>query len=181
MDMMELARQIVSAEEWCALQEAMGLLEAGDYAGFYGRFSGVVERVLLLDSLEEFLDFARENPLDRECVCAAFLCERGYGLSVGGYEDELNGALKAFLLGRGAAGPAVLEVIGRERIYTDCGDRDNFKASIEAVNQALAGPRIAVWEDFVYCDCEYTLLLLEPVLAERVRAGWRSESFTRYL
>ena len=43
------------------------------------------------------------------------------------------------------------------------------------------GVRLAVWEDFVYCDCEYTLLLLDRALAARVYAEWESENFMIYL
>lgn len=182
MDMMELAGLIVSPEEWLVFQEAIRLLERDDYAGFYGKFPGVVQRVLFIDNREEFLDFAGENALDRECVCAALLCERGYGLSVGGYEEDLTPALTGFLQARGAAFPEVLEIIRREKIYTDCADFDNFKKSLTEVNQVLdsRGLRLAVWEDCVYCDCEYTLLLLKKELAEQT-ARWQSENFEIYL
>lgn len=183
MDMTELAKLILPPEEYGELREAVGLLEIGRFAAFYEKYPGVVLSVLFIDNLEEFLDFSKENALNQECVCAAFLCERGYGLSVGGYEEDLTQELAGFLQARGAALPEALEIIRRERVCTDCGGRDNFKGTLEAVNQALDGQglRVAVWEDFVYCDCEYTLLLLDRALAERVRTGWRSENFTIYL
>ena len=75
-----------------------------------------------------------------------------------------------------------LEIIRREKIYTDCADFDNFKKSLTEVNQVLdsRGLRLAVWEDCVYCDCEYTLLLLKKELAEQT-ARWQSENFEIYL
>ena len=183
MDMMELAKLILPPEEYGELREAVGLLESGRFATFYEKYPGIVLSVLFIDNLEEFLDFSKENTLDRECVCAAFLCGKGYGLSVGGYEDDLTQALVGFLQGRGAAAPEALEILQRERVYTDCGDFDNFKRTLSEVNQVLEGQgvRLAVWEDFVYCDCEYTLLLLDRAVEERVHAGWRSESFMIYL
>ena len=76
-----------------------------------------------------------------------------------------------------------LKGLQRERVYTDCGDFDNFKRTLSEVNQVLEGQgvRLAVWEDFVYCDCEYTLLLLDRALAARVYAEWESENFMIYL
>lgn len=183
MGMAELAQQLVSPEEWCELQEAMGLLEAGDFAAFYGRFSEVVRSMLFLESLEEFLNFAKGDTLDRECLCAAFLCGRGYGISVGGYEEDVTPALTEFLQTRGAGFPEVLEILSREKIYTDCDDFDNFKRALTDVDQVLDGHglRVTVWEDGVYCGCEYTLLLLRKELAERVCGGWQSENFEIYL
>lgn len=183
MYMTELAKLILPPEEYGELREAVGLLESGRFAAFYEKCPSVVLSVLFIDNLEKFLDFSKENALNQECVCAAFLCERGYGLSVGGYEDDLTQALVGFLQGRGAAAPEALEILQRERVYTDCGDFDNFKRTLSEVNQVLEGQgvRLAVWEDFVYCDCEYTLLLLDRALAARVYAGWRSENFMIYL
>lgn len=183
MDMTELAKLILPPEEYGELREAVGLLEIGRFAAFYEKYPGVVLSVLFIDNLEEFLDFSKENTLNQECVCAAFLCGRRYGLSVGGYENDLTQALAGFLQGRGAAAPEALEILQRERVCTDCGGFDNFKRTLTQINQVLEsqGVRLLVWEDFVYCDCEYTLLLLDRSLAERVRTGWRSENFTIYL
>ncbi len=63
----------------------------------------------------------------------------------------------------------ISEIICKEKIYTDCSDYDNFKKSVTAMNRVLDahGVRLVVLEDFVYCDCEYTVLSMDEALADR--------------
>ena len=79
--------------------------------------------------------------------------------------------------------PEISEIIRKEKIYTDCSDYDNFKKSITAMNQALDAHevRLVVLEDFVYCDCEYTVLNMDEALADKVLSSWSSDNFEIYL
>lgn len=79
--------------------------------------------------------------------------------------------------------PEISEIVCKEKIYTDCSDYDNFKKSMTAINQELDthGIRLVVLEDFVYCDCEYTVLKLDKALADKMLSSWSSENFEIYL
>ena len=66
------------------LQTSMELFEKSDYSAFYESNQNIVQSVLFLETLEEFLDFSKGNSLDKECYCAAFLCAHGYGIQIGG-------------------------------------------------------------------------------------------------
>ena len=183
MKMMDLAKQLLSPAEQTELRESLDLLERGEASEFYERNQVVVHKLLFLQDEAEFLDFSAQDRLDGECVCAAFLCEKGYGLQVGGYEEDLTEPLTDFFEKQGLASPEVREILSREVIFTDCGDFDNFKDAVTDLNQVLEprGLRLAVWEDCLYCDCEYTILLLEKSLAEQAAASWQSESLERYI
>lgn len=158
MNASSLAELLLSPEEKSELHDSLRMLRAKDFSGFYEKNQDVVGDILFLENVDEFLDFSRENSLDEECFSAAFLCAKGHGVQIGGYENDLTHTLSEFFRAGGIDDPAVFEIINREKIYTDCGDLDNFKESLTAINQALAprGRRVMVFEDFVYCDCEYT-------------------------
>lgn len=66
---------------------------------------------------------------------------------------------------------------------TDYSDYDNFKKSMTAINSVLDsyGVRVIVFEDFVYCDCEYTMLLVDNDMADRLTSSWQSDNFEVYL
>ena len=52
-----------------------------------------------------------------------------------------------------------------------------------AINQELDthGIRFVALEDFVYCDCEYTVLKLDKALADKMLSSWSNENFEIYL
>lgn len=183
MNMVDLAARLLSPGKQAELEESLDLLERGEASAFYERNQVIVHGILFLKDEAEFLDFSGQDRLDRECFCAAFLCANGYGLQVGGYEEDLTEPLTDFFEGKGLASPELLEVINREVISTDCGGFDNFKEAVTDFNRVLEprGVRLAVWEDCVYCDCEYTLVLLESSLAEQAAASWQSESLEWYI
>ena len=183
MNASSLAELLLSPEEKNEMQNSVQMLQAKDFTGFYDKNQSIVGSILFMESVDEFLDFSNENSLDWECFCAAFLCAKGYGLQVGGYEDDLTQPLTAFFKARGIDCPEVSEIIGSEKIYTDCGDYDNFKESLTAINEVLSphGMRIIVLEDFVYCDCEYTVLIVDNALADKLISSWQSDSFEIYL
>ncbi len=41
--------------------------------------------------------------------------------------------------------------------------------------------KLIVLEDFVYCDCEYTVLRMDKALADKVLSSWHSENFEIYM
>jgi len=176
MDVLNLADLLLSSDEKNELQSSMELLEQSDHSAFYEKNQSIIQSILFLDTLEEFLDFSKENELDAECFCAAFLCVHGYGIQIGGYEDDLTPALTEFFHVQGMEYPKVSEIVCKGKIYTDCSDYDNFKKSMTAINQELDtyGVRLVVLEDFVYCDCEYTILKLDKVLADKVLYSGRN-------
>ena len=183
MNILDLADLLLSPDEKKELQTSMELLEKSNYSAFYESNQNIIKSILFLETLEEFLDFSKENSLDKECYCAAFLCAHGYGIQIGGYEDDLTHILTEFFHTQGMEYPEISEIVCKEKIYTDCSDYDNFKKSMTAINQELDthGIRLVVLEDFVYCDCEYTVLKLDKTLADKMLSSWSSENFEIYL
>ena len=183
MNILDLAELLLSSEEKNELQNSVRMLQENNYSGFYANNQSIVRNMLFMESVDEFLDFSSENSLDMECFCAAFLCAKGYGIQVGGYEDDLTHPLTAFFKAKGIDYPNIFEIINSEKIYTDCGDDDNFKGSLTAINEVLVpqGMRVIVFEDFVYCDCEYTVLIVDNTLADKLTSLWQSDSFEIYL
>ena len=183
MSVLSLAELLLSPEEKNEMQNSVQMLQAKDISGFYDKNKSIVRNILFIESVDEFLDFSNENSLDIECFCAAYLCAKGYGIQIGGYEDDLTHSLTEFFKAKGIDDPKVFEIINSERIYTDCSDYDNFKKSLSAINQVLGsyGIRIIVFEDFVYCDCEYTVLIVDNALADKLISLWQSNSFEIYL
>lgn len=183
MNISSLAELLLSPEEKIEMQNSMQMLEAKKFSEFYETNQSIVRNILFLESADEFLDFSNENSLDIECFCAAFLCVKGYGIQIGGYEDDLTQTLTAFFRAKKFDNPKIFEIINSEKIYTDCSDYDNFKKSITAINSVLDpyGIRVIVFEDFVYCDCEYTVLIVDNAIADRLTSSWQSDSFEVYL
>lgn len=183
MDISSLAELLLSPEEKIEMQNSMQMLEAKNFSEFYGINQSIVRNMLFLENADEFLDFSNENSLDLECFCVAFLCAKGYGIQVGGYEDDLTQPLTVFFRAKKFDDPRIFEIINSEKIYTDCSDYDNFKKSITAINSVLDsyGIRIIVFEDCVYCDCEYTVLIVNNAIADRLTTSWQSDSFKVYL
>jgi len=183
MNVLNLADLLLSPDEKKELQSSMEMLEHSNYSGFYGKNQRIIQSILFIETLDEFLDFSTENKLDTECFCAAFLCANGYGIQIGGYEDDLTHTLTEFFHTKGMEYSEISEIICKEKIYTDCSDYDNFKKSLIAINQVLDahGLKLVVLEDFVYCDCEYTILSLGKALADKVLAAWSSDNFEIYL
>ncbi len=183
MNILSLAELLLSPEEKSEMQNSIQMLEAKNFSGFYETNSSIIYNILFIENVDEFLDFSAESSLNTECFCAAFLCAKGYGIQVGGYEDDLTLALTTFFKAKGLDYPSILEIINSEKIYTDCSDYDNFKKSLAAINQVLGSDKmqIIVFEDFVYCDCEYTLLIVDCALAEKLASSWQSNNFEIYL
>lgn len=183
MDVLNLAELLLSSDEKNELYSSMELLEQSDHSAFYEKNQSIIQSILFLETLEEFLDFSKENELDAECFCAAFLCAHGYGIQIGGYEDDLTHILTEFFHTQGMEYPEISEIVHKEKIYTDCSDYDNFKKSMTAINQVLDahGMWLIVLEDYIYCDCEYTVLRVDKTLAENVLSTWSSDNFEIYL
>lgn len=183
MNMLSLAELLLSPEEKEEMQRSAQMLEEGKFSAFYKANENIVRNILFVENSDEFLDFSNENTLELECFCAAFLCAKGYGVQVGGYEDDLTQTLTAFFQAQKWNSPKIFEIINSEKIYTDCGDCDNFKKSMIAINSVLEsqGMRVMAFEDFVYCDCEYTLLVADNGIADRLTSSWQSDSFAIYL
>ena len=183
MNVLNLADLLLSPDEKKELQISTEMLEQSNYPAFYESNQNIIKSILFIETLEEFLDFSKENHLDMECFCAAYLCTHGYGIQIGGYEDDLTPALTEFFHTQGMEYPEISEIVCNEKIYTDCSDYDNFKKSMAAINKILDthGIRLIVLEDFVYCDCEYTVLSLDKTLADKVLSSWSSDNFEIYL
>lgn len=183
MNILNLAELLLSPDEKKELQNSMEMLEHSNYSGFYEKNQSIIQSILFIETLDEFLDFSTENELNAECFCAAFLCANSYGIQIGGYEDDLTHTLTEFFHRKGMEQPEISEMICREKIYTDCSDHDNFKNSLIAINQILDahGVKLIVLEDCIYCDCEYTILCLDKALADNVFAAWSSDDFVIYL
>ena len=94
MNALNLADLLLSPEEKNELQSSMEMLEQLNYSMFFEENQSIIQSILFIETLEEFLDFSKENNLDAECFCAAFLCAHGYGIQIGGYEDDLTHTLR---------------------------------------------------------------------------------------
>lgn len=183
MNVIKLADLLLSPEDQHEMECSLTLLAQGDDAAFYEKNPDIIQSILFLETLDEFLDFSSENRLDAECFCAAFLCAKGYGIQIGGYEEDLTHSLTDFFTAKGMGCAEISEIIFQEKIYTDCSDYDNFKKAMTAINRVLDdhGTRLFVLEDFVYCDCEYTVLLLEKSFADKASVAWDSKHFELFL
>lgn len=183
MNVIDLSALLLSPDEKCEMEASIKMLEQSGLSAFYEKNQSIVQSILFIETLDEFLDFSNENHLNIECFCAAFLCAKGYGIQIGGYEDDLTDVLTEFFCSKGIEYPDIIDIVCRTKIYTDCSDSDNFKTSMTAINQVLDahGVQLIVLEDFVYCDCEYTVLSLDKALAENVLSSWKSENFEMFL
>lgn len=183
MNILNLADILLSPDERNELQDSMEMLLQSNYSLFYEKNQSIIQSILFTETLDDFLDFSKENALDVECFCTAFLCIRGYGIQIGGYEEDLTHILTEFFHTQRMEYLEISEIICKEKIYTDCSDYDNFKKSLAAINKVLDiyGIQLIVLEDFVYCDCEYTILKLDKVLADKVLSSWSSNNFEIYL
>jgi len=183
MNIINLAELLLSSEETNEMRKSIQMIEGKDYSEFYKYNQDIVQSILFIETIDEFLDFSSENALNLECFCAAFLSTKGHGIQVGGYEDNLTETLTEFFEAKGFDYPDIFEIIGKEKIYTDCSNYDNFKKSLTAINHVLDahGLRIIVLEDCVYCDCEYTMLLVDKALANDLVSEWQSDNFEVYL
>lgn len=125
------------------------------------------------------MDFSSGDRLDAECFCFAFLCTKGHGVQLGGYEEDVSPVLMDFMEAQGIGTPEALAPLEGGGLYTDCGDTDHLMETVAAINRALGacGRRLAVFEDSVYCDCEYTVLALGQGLAGELAASWDSRNF----
>ncbi len=179
MTIQELTRLILTPEEENDLQHTLRLLENQEYEAFYQANEEILCNILFLRNLDEFLDFTEEEDLDVECFCFAYLCEKEYGISLGGYEEDVRPALTSFLGEKGIHSPELQAFLDKERIYTECDDIDNFRSSVAALNQILntSGVRFVVFEDEVYCDCEYSMLLVKEDLYAEILQSWESDNF----
>lgn len=183
MNVQNLMERVLTSEENQKLKVLIELLKQKDYATFYEANSEILRNILFVENLDEFLDFINENDLDIECFEIAYMCQRQYGIQIGGYEDDVRPALISFFQHKGLLSQNLQFVLEKDRIYTDCSDTDNFKNSIILLNQILDefGMRLLVLEDFVYCDCEFSLLLLKKDMCNELRQSWESDNFEIYL
>lgn len=180
MTVQELARQLLSPEEEREWEAALEELREEAYPLFYNKNQEIIHDLLFLDTMDEFLDFLVEEPLEEECFHMSFLCHHGYGIQIGGYEEDAGPALAAFLEEKGLNSPELQAFLKQGEIQTDGEEDDSFKASISALNQLLNdgfGVRFLVLEDGTYCDCQYSLLLLKKALWKEAHASWESENF----
>ena len=183
MDMMDLCGRLLTPDEQQEMQESLQLLKQEEYAPFYKKNREIISNLLFLDSLDEFLDFSGGNQLDPESYCCAFLCAKGNGLQIGGYEDDLTEKLTRFFARKGLLYPALSAIINREKIYTDCDASGNFEQAITDINAVLETHDrfLTVFSDFMYCGCQYTILLTNTACAEQIAAGWQSGNFETVL
>ncbi len=176
MDIFYITRLLLSPAQQEELAQSLALLKAEDWAGFYQRESGAAEQILFIQTAEEWLDFCAQQSLDWECFCFAFLCQKGKALQIGGYQQDIFPKLRAFLARLGRDTPEIRQWLDQERIDAGCGEPRPF---LQAIGRLLSaqGVGLALWEDGLYCDCQYTLALLDGKAAKQAADGWRSENF----
>lgn len=175
----DLTKLLLDPAQQERLRQSLVLLETGDWAGFYQRESQAVEQILFVQTAEEWLDFCAQQSLEPECFCFAFLCGQGKGLQLGGYQQDVAADLLAFLAGLGRDTPAIRGWLEAANIDIDWEEPEPFQRDLERLNQLLGSQdlQLVVWQDSVYCDCQYTLALLESREAARLAQTWESENF----
>ena len=80
MNVVDLAVMLLSLDEKSEMQTSIELLKESNFSAFYENNQDIVQSILFIETLDDFLDFSSENLLDVECYCAAFLCAKGYGI-----------------------------------------------------------------------------------------------------
>ena len=163
MDINRFIESLLTPEEQQELQTSLKLLEDKNYSDFYEKNHDLISSILFIEDYEEFEEFTDEDDLDTECFCFAFLCAKNHGIQVGGYEDDLTERFIAFFDSKIPGYQEINAIIHGEKIYTDYDGNDNFKESLVKINQVLSAHhlQLIVFENCVYCACEYTVLLLE--------------------
>ena len=74
MNVVDLAVMLLSLDEKSEMQTSIELLEQSNFSAFYEKNRDIVQSILFIETLDDFLDFSSENLLDAESYCAAFLC-----------------------------------------------------------------------------------------------------------
>lgn len=74
MNVVDLAAMLLSPDEKSEMQTSIELLEQSNFSAFYEKNRDIVQSILFIETLDDFLDFSSENLLDAESYCAAFLC-----------------------------------------------------------------------------------------------------------
>lgn len=183
MDIFDVVNRLLSPNQQGELKQSLALLEADRREPFYQRESRAVERILFIETAGEWLDFCTRHRLDPESFCFAFLCEQGKALQIGGYQQDVSAGLLAFLAESGRDTPEIRQWLERERIDADCDEPQLFFQAISQLNRLLSaqGTRLVLWEDGLYCDCQYTLGLLDDEAAQQLASQWQSENFALIL
>lgn len=96
MNIKDLTKLVLTPEENRELENYLVLLSQKDYAKLYEINHEIVRNILFVESMDEFLDFANANDLDIECFSIAYMCQKQYGIQIGGYENDVRPALVAF-------------------------------------------------------------------------------------
>ncbi len=179
----DLAEKILSAKEMTELTKSIDLLENENYKTFYNLNKETVNYILFTETYDDFLDVMEEYGLDIECFIFAFLCENKYGIQVGGYTEDLEDEFSVFIKEKNIDYLDIKSHIAGDTFYTDGGNKDTFKESIINFNKILDthNLRFVVFEDDVYCECLYTVLLLQKNIANDIFDIWESENFKIYL
>ena len=81
MDVLNLAELLLSPDEKNELHSSMELLEQSDYSAFYEKNQSIIQSILFLETLEEFLDFSKENELYADTI-GSFVFNMQMGLVV---------------------------------------------------------------------------------------------------
>lgn len=74
MNVVDLAVMLLSLDEKSEMQTSIELLKESNFSAFYENNQDIVQSILFIETLDDFLDFSSENLLDAESYCAAFLC-----------------------------------------------------------------------------------------------------------
>ena len=74
MNVVDLVVMLLSPDEKSEMQTSIELLEQSNFSAFYEKNRDIVQSILFIETLDDFLDFSSENLLDAESYCAAFLC-----------------------------------------------------------------------------------------------------------
>lgn len=183
MNIKDLMKSLLTPEEQQELHSSLKLLEDQNYSEFYEKSKDLIANILFIENYAEFNEFTQEDDLDTEYFCFAFLCGKNHGIQVGGYEDDLTERFTAFFDSQKPGYAEISAIIRAEKIYTDYDGKDNFAKSLKKINQVLSAHhlQLVVFENDVYCACEYTILLLGQSFADTVAASWESDNFRIYL
>lgn len=140
------------------------LFLAHDYTALYQRHAAVINEMLNISSMEEFVDyleFAEDEVLDERIFYLYYSSLHGESLLIGGFEEDVTAKVQSFV--KAYCPEQVFAHIQEQLqdIYIDIDGRDNLQEKIELCNHKLLGSgyQFQVEIDETYCDCAYFLSL----------------------
>jgi hypothetical protein len=178
MDINLLAKELLDAQEYAELTNAIKLLENNNIEMFYNNYSNILETLFFVQSYEEFMDFIEENEtIKTNILILGFLAKKNKCIEIGGYEDKLEKRIKQFIgkINNNELNNNINQL--NENVYTDYDGEDNFSEYISKLNDILIHYKLKmiIFFNDVYCACAYNLFLLDVSFVKNIVNEWQDD------